>query len=470
MAAAEARATWQRTANRCFVQEDAKRAPKLASFPSASSKLQQDRYPWHARHGFDNSGTYFLPVNWKSSNSNMSPDTKRWLQLQHNFGNQRDVIFEQLKALDVELDRMASPEVDPSPELSDEATQTGQGADANPEKVGLPGFREPCLVSATCLNHEFEAKAHDCLRPLKHEMNLSDPLKTESNEKMSINQKQLDHLILDQREKDSVDISVPWVTDNSGPWWRITDKDELASLVARSSFRCTENCDLPRPLNAPRRRSFDAGEVFHDEEMIPSTFDHKHRAALYGTTGDPQQNPFPLISNGARRLPAELDPSGLEKTSRANSKQFGAHDFGVDASRAQLIEALCHSQTRARKAENAAQRAHSENEHILKLFLKQATHLFAYKQLLRLLQLESIYLQIERKDNPIVPWDQLSALFPWLATRDEQLGETGRKKRKRSSENPYDVGRLAFAVAIGVSLAGAGLFLGWTLGWLLSTF
>ena len=40
MAAAEARAVWQRTANRCFVQEDAKRAPKLACCQSSSTSKQ----------------------------------------------------------------------------------------------------------------------------------------------------------------------------------------------------------------------------------------------------------------------------------------------------------------------------------------------------------------------------------------------------------------------------------------------
>jgi hypothetical protein len=39
MAAAEARAAWQRTTNRCFVQQDAKRVPKLDCCPS-SAKLQ----------------------------------------------------------------------------------------------------------------------------------------------------------------------------------------------------------------------------------------------------------------------------------------------------------------------------------------------------------------------------------------------------------------------------------------------
>jgi len=41
MAAAEAGAVWQRTANRCFVQEDAKRAPKLACCQSSSSSSKK---------------------------------------------------------------------------------------------------------------------------------------------------------------------------------------------------------------------------------------------------------------------------------------------------------------------------------------------------------------------------------------------------------------------------------------------
>ncbi|KAJ0817285.1 hypothetical protein HanPI659440_Chr00c07g0717681 [Helianthus annuus] len=48
MAAAEARAAWQRTANRYFVQEDAKRAPKLACVPpssSSSSSLSKQTNP-----------------------------------------------------------------------------------------------------------------------------------------------------------------------------------------------------------------------------------------------------------------------------------------------------------------------------------------------------------------------------------------------------------------------------------------
>ncbi|KAI7997479.1 hypothetical protein LOK49_LG10G01108 [Camellia lanceoleosa] len=58
MAAAEARAAWQRTTNRCFVQEDAKRAPKLACCPSASSSSKQvDAGPANTADGHANPNT-----------------------------------------------------------------------------------------------------------------------------------------------------------------------------------------------------------------------------------------------------------------------------------------------------------------------------------------------------------------------------------------------------------------------------
>ena len=51
-----------------------------------------------------------------------------------------------------------------------------------------------------------------------------------------------------------------------------------------------------------------------------------------------------------------------------------------ELSKAQLLEALCYSQTRAREAKKAAQEAYNEKEHIVNLFRKQAAYLFVYKQ------------------------------------------------------------------------------------------
>jgi len=129
-----------------------------------------------------------------------------------------------------------------------------------------------------------------------------------------------------------------------------------------------------------------------------------------------------------------------------------------DPSRAQLLEALRHSQTRAREAEIAAQKAYNEKEHIIKLFFRQASHLFAYKQWLQMLQLESLCLQLRIKEH------QISTLFPvlpWTLLKGDGTKGKGKKQKK------CNFCKYAIAFAVGLGLAGAGLLLGWTLGWLL---
>ncbi|KAK4411523.1 hypothetical protein Sango_0225300, partial [Sesamum angolense] len=73
MALAEARAAWQRTANRCFVQEDAKRAPKLACCSSVTPSVKQAETGTNtAAAGQDTPSTGSLPPNLPSY-SNLSP-------------------------------------------------------------------------------------------------------------------------------------------------------------------------------------------------------------------------------------------------------------------------------------------------------------------------------------------------------------------------------------------------------------
>ncbi|CAN6483360.1 unnamed protein product [Victoria cruziana] len=479
MAAAEARAAWQRTANRCFVQEDAKRAPKLACCQSSSSKLQPDQCQGDAGNGFDQTGGHFVPLDWNPSSFNLLPDTKWWLQLQPNFGNHKEFIVEQLKALEAELDSMASGDVKASTVFSEEATYTSKEGHVDSDISSRPNVDTCGRFSTACFKHELESrrqelKAENVVRSFKHETAINDHLKAELADKALMDWKQFDLLITDQAQKGSGDIPMPWVTEKSGPWWRITDKDELASLVAQSSSRCTENCDLPQPLAYSRKR-VGILEGLYDEDLNQPLFGDKLSAALLNPVGNSQ----PICSSG--NIDMSEQPSSGETSSRSSHKFFSSSgsnrescgsrcSYDMDASKVQLLEALCHSQTRAREAENAAQRAHSEKEHIIKLFFKQAAYLFAYKQWFRLLQLENIYLQLKCKDNVVVPWEQLSVLFPWLSARGEQHRRLGNKKRKRDSIHKHDVGKFVFAVAVGLSLAGAGLFLGWTLGWLLPTF
>lgn len=128
-----------------------------------------------------------------------------------------------------------------------------------------------------------------------------------------------------------------------------------------------------------------------------------------------------------------------------------------ERSKAQLLEALCHSQTRARKAEKAAQQAYTEKEHIISLFFKQASQLFAYKQWLQLLQIENFCLQLNNKD-----------CLPYKG-RPMKKGLRRARAGKRSGRPRYEISKGAVAFALGLGLAGAGLLLGWTMGWLFPT-
>ena len=98
MAAAEARAAWQRAANRCLVQEDRKRAPKLACCPS-SAEQQHGTNNGNCRTAEDRPISNFMPLSWNPMNSNLPPDVRWRVQLQPNFGIQKDLASERICCL-----------------------------------------------------------------------------------------------------------------------------------------------------------------------------------------------------------------------------------------------------------------------------------------------------------------------------------------------------------------------------------
>lgn len=140
----------------------------------------------------------------------------------------------------------------------------------------------------------------------------------------------------------------------------------------------------------------------------------------------------------------------------------------VDLSKTQLLEALCHSQTQAREAEIAAQEAVNENEHIVMLFLRQASHLFAYRQWFQILQLENLSLQLKNKDQPT--YVHVPDFLPWAPFKGRHMRKRKRYKPTKRKLHPTRnrLHNCAFAFALGLSFAGAGLFLGWTMGVVLS--
>ncbi|XP_024010870.1 uncharacterized protein LOC18015530 isoform X2 [Eutrema salsugineum] len=226
----------------------------------------------------------------------------------------------------------------------------------------------------------------------------------------------------------SFDPSAPWnplSSEKAGPWWRTTDRDELASLVAQRSLDYVENCDLPTPQKMKRSyygspRCFDS-DGLRDYSVSKQTI-HEH---------------------GPR--------SCLNRTEDSSESEL---------SKSELLEALRRSQTRAREAENMAKEAYAEKEHLVKLLFKQASELFGYKQWLQLLQLEAL-IKNKKIENNNKKNNEPPISIPWSNSKARKPGRKRRNKRAKPNAAKYAVG-----LALGMSLVGAGLLLGWTVGWM----
>lgn len=481
MAAAEARAAWQRTANRCFVQEDAKRAPKLASCSSSSSKPQCDASNGDAWNGPDHAPAGFMPLNWNPTNSSLPPDTKWWLQLQPNYVCPKDFSYEQLNILDAECEGTKDGDLIPSNKLNGDPPP-GEDAKVDPEENPCPSLDFHWRLSAARMKHDSETRVKE-LKAVNS--NLPHPLKHKADigeywcaDKEFMDWNQVNQLISD--EKACFNLEMPWMEgEKTEPWWRTADKDELASLVAQKSLEHVENCDLPRPqtMNA-RRGPFTCFESFGHDVVFSSSLDGNVPAAFCNEVDNMQHSP--LGSADGKKWPST---EALHSFYGVDKPSSGTNSIGttvVDlienghitedaASKAQLLEALRHSQTRAREAEKAAKQACNEKEHVIKLFFRQASHLFAYKQWLQLLQLETLLLQLKGKDHQKI-YTLLPSL-PWMPLTARQFRKGVHKViRRKGSHKKCSISKYAVAVAVGLGLAGAGLLLGWTMGWLLPAF
>ncbi|KAF7826204.1 uncharacterized protein G2W53_017368 [Senna tora] len=443
MAAAEARAVWQRTANRCFVQEDAKRAPKLACCqPSCATSKLVDAGALNAADESDHTAISVPPFNRKSSFSNLSPDTRWWLHMQPSYGYQKGLTHEQLKALEDEVEIMKA---------SDE-NETFKG-----------DVTYPC------------EEEHDSFYHMDRMQGEYSENSQTSAELMDIAGKQetveidgVGSSVSKQMNEFCLDSEYSWIEGNkTEPWWRTTDRDELASFVSQKLLDHIENCDLPPPRRKYVRR--DPCTSIGDDKIRTACFDWETKS--FGSahfTAQEQGSSDPRLLHGKQGPSANEEP--LRYASEKSSSYTTMHKeqgFEGDPSKVQLMEALCHSQTRAREAEEAAKQAYAEKEDVVKLIFKQASQLFAYKQWLRMLQLETLYNQINNKDQPI------SALFPvalpWMTCEGRKPLKRKQKLSTNEGERPRNdnITTYAVALALGLSLVGAGLLLGWTVGWML---
>ncbi|KAJ3709378.1 hypothetical protein LUZ61_013083 [Rhynchospora tenuis] len=431
MAAAEARAVWQRAANRCFVQEDAKRAPKLPPPPppcssSSSSSLCSSASPpntstgssqqSHCRHDDEDKNNNnaidehqqqlilnLTPLSrnpYPISTANLPPDTRWWLQLHPNFAYQREFLL---------YDPKSHP---PYPATTHDPLPPSPDFDIAFDQLEVPN---------TSLSMSFTKHGNS---------NSTD--RNGEDKKLSYNVKSYeDTLMLKKRE----------------PWWRVADGEDLASMVAEKTTQHVENCDLPRPTQTS---CYSCGNLYPDPTMKVGMAAFGN--AYYDDNNLPSRKIFPEGSqlpfwwDDKRRIECS---TRLERQSNESEEEKG--------SREELLEALCHSQTRARQAEMVAKKAHREKEDIMKLLFRQASHLFACKQWLKMLQLENLCLQLRIRDHHVPFSSKL-----WSPPPTPPHNKPGKIPKGKNS-----ICRYVVLVAVGWGLAGAGVLLGWTLGWLL---
>ncbi|CAL9116300.1 unnamed protein product [Musa textilis] len=463
MAAAEARAAWQRTANRYLVQEDAKRAPKLACCPSSTP--QNDSSNGNAASAQDSPGPNFMPFSRNPTNAYLSPETKWWLQLQPNFGYQNELICEQLSSLDDEADK----------DMETTIPKSNLGGESLPVDFVLK--KEVCfmesswVVSTAYKKHGSETRIKEMKTTTSYSQQLLKPKTSMVNylDKKDglLDLKPVDEFTSCRPEKASSYFETSWAGgNNSEPWWRIADKDELALLVAQKSLQHIENCDLPKPSQTVHVTGdpLSAPENSDTSGIFQSSLGRKLNADIcngnkysYNTSTSVKSDDKNLSSSERGSMLHDSEKPYSDARGYVKNEQTSEDD----PSRAQLLEALCHSQTRARKAEMAAQKAYDEKEHIVKLLFRQASHLFAHKQWLLMLQLENLFLQLKIKEH------QMSTpipVLPWIAPKGKLPSED--KITRRRKKHKCEICQYAVALSLGLGLAGVGLLFGWTIGWL----
>lgn len=447
MAAAEARTAWQRTANRMFVQEDAKRAPKLPCCPtSCTSSKQVDVGPTGVLDGSAHPVIGFASVSGIPSASNSHPETRWWLQLQPNFGYQRSVTCEQLNVLDADGEDTKSTYIlGPSPKF----------IGGFPRKIEDSKF-----IDATVYAEKDPVVTMPELKTIKHNENAPDKM-NESYQVVDSAFQKSDELCFDSE-------SVWFASEKTEPWWHTTDKDELASFVAQKSHDHVENCDLPPPQKMHVRKDQFSQFGNFDRDIAVSSL---RRRSISDLNSFVQSSSTLESSHGRQQAKVDMQPLYASKSSLSSPHEDMTMPHQI-SEKAQLLKALCYSQTRAREAENEAKKAKAENEHLVELLLRQASQLFAYKQWLQILQLEALYLHLKNNGQPILNVFPLA--FPRMASKARKSQDSLHKASSRKPVNQggpkFDIGKCAVALALGFSLVGAGLLLGWTVGWMFPTF
>ncbi|KAI3818497.1 hypothetical protein L1987_12306 [Smallanthus sonchifolius] len=237
-------------------------------------------------------------------------------------------------------------------------------------------------------------------------------------------------------------------------WWLQLQPDYMyqRGLEFQKSHQLVENQDNSSISSIDSRTSKESFEFVDDSVELPwwkmgETDDS-------GSFGSKKSCNLNESYDFDRPVHAGLEPQEMKR--------------GQSACKTEILEALCHSQTRAREAEFAAKKAYAEKEHAIKVVFRQASQLFAYRQWIYVLQLENLCYQIKNKKS-----DPISSVGAFSRSKigklDKNLKNVVPAKGKRTrigrgfGRYEHDLG----GYVVGLGIVGAGLLLGWTVGWML---
>ncbi|XP_047971991.1 uncharacterized protein LOC125214848 isoform X2 [Salvia hispanica] len=406
------------------------------------------------------------PCNGDSSRPDLVPDAKWWL---NHYGLEQGYSLDQLNAFDMDAKLLAANYLKEKPKSDGESKLIE-------EYVSTDSKNDPSFSSEHLKHLYSHCKSKGDSWLLGFESAINDPQNAHFAGLESCNS-----TLFEQPEKLCSDLDSHWIgVKKVDPWWDAVEKDDLASLTSPNSSHQNRNFDHPgvQSVHGEGVQSVH-GERASENGLL--CFDQREERMMdkqikLSRVAQCTQGDFASVSIVNPLGKQGLADPALQESDRSRSKvdqnaaKVDSSDTRVqngDLSRGELLEALCHSQKRAREAEKLAQEACDEKDHVFNLFFQQASCLFAYRQWLRLLQLETLCLHLRSKDE-ITSFTPPS-LSPWVKrnSRKNRFDAAAKKKVNRRSCN---ASRCAVAFAIGLGLAGAGLLVGWTIGWLFPAF
>lgn len=280
MAAAAARGNWQRVTDHWSTQEDALRASKLSHNPSSSSKLDSDCSPGDAAKGLDHSVPGFMHDE-KYSNAELRTEKKWWLHLQPNCGHTNNYAKDQLNVLDAECRVYSTATENQDLKLTGEK-QLNEECDIQTYLNTATGYfvDSPRKAFLACMENDQDDRMQELKAIMRDDLQKT-PMKKEMEEFWYADEHLLDLnpcncLVHEQSEKLYSELDSHWIrVEKSEPWWRTTDKDDLASLVSSKKLEQFENCDLPRPQTKHYQSGPSECVQCFNQDMVPASLDQK---------------------------------------------------------------------------------------------------------------------------------------------------------------------------------------------------